>query len=110
MNNRATFAARSITTLFVGFLFWSMGGVAGWRTLQMQGMAHPRFLPKPGAAKLSPAQKTVSSDRDKLAVTRRMGDLLKDPAKLTDSDIAAAKAAWGAESAKMLAILRDSSR
>ena len=110
MNNRATLAARSLTTLFVGFLFWSWGA-RRWRTLQMQGMApYPRVMPKPEAAKLAPALKSVSSDRAKLDVTRRLSDAVKDPAKLTASDIAAAKATWGSDAAKMLSVLKDSSR
>jgi hypothetical protein len=105
MNNRLF--ARVLPAFYVGFLFWSWGGAAGWRTLQMQGMApYSRVITKPDAAK----QKAAPTQREKLALTRRVADAIKDPSRLTNADIAAAKTTWGSDSAKMLQILKDSSQ
>jgi hypothetical protein len=109
MNNRFSFRARALMTLAVGFLFWSWGGFAGWRTLQMQGMPQPplqifKKTPRKSATVKPP------SDKAKLELSNRLGDALKDPATVNSSDLAAVKAAWGKEAARMLAVLRDSAK
>ena len=121
MNIRYPVVSRVLPTLFVGFLFWSWGGFAGWRTLQMQGMPYPQFQAFEKAAGrkpmrqrewkgLTPAQKQSQSAQARVDLSRRMGDAVKDPAKIGKSDVAAAKAAWGADAAKMLSILQDSAQ
>jgi hypothetical protein len=110
MNNRVL--SRFLPAFFVGFLFWSWGGVAGWRTLQALGPAlNPASVPRAEAAKKSaPAPKTVPSEREKLSISRRLGDAVKEPAKLTPSDVARVGTALGDDAGKMLQLLRDASR
>jgi len=116
MNTRHSGVARVLPTLFVGFLFWSWGGFAGLRTLQMQGLPQPQSAAFEKPARKKPLPKgqwqglTPAQMQGRVDLSRRMGDALKDPKKIGKSDVAAAKAAWGADAAKMLAILQDSAQ
>lgn len=103
MNHRFPFLAAA---LFSGFLFWSWGGVAGWRTLQM--MPAPGFTAVSKAPAARPAKAAKAQAR--VALSRRLETALQDPAQITKADVSAVKAEFGKDAAKMLDILKESSR
>ena len=109
INGRHSLLARYLTPLLVGFLFWSMGGVAGWRVMQAGLAPYPGF--KAFTITKEPAvYKSAPTSKQKLELSRRLSDAVKQPGAITASDIAAVDDAWGKDAAKMLKILKDSSR
>ena len=107
MNNSNSFLSPLLATLFVGFLFLSWGGAGGWRTIQGAMTPYPNFQ---AFQKLPPAQRKAKSHQSRMELSNRLSEAVKDPAKISKSDIAEVKAAWGKDDARMLAILKDASR
>ena len=103
MNHRFPFLAAA---LFSGFLFWSWGGVAGWRTLQMMPAPGSPAFSKAAAARPAKAAKAQA----RVELSRRMESALQDPAKITKADVSDVKAAFGKDAGKMLNLLKESSR
>ena len=109
VNSRSSLLARYLTPLLVGFLFWSMGGVAGWRVMQA-GLAPYSGFKAFTAAKEPAVYKHAPTSKEKLELSRRLSEAVKQPGAITASDLAAVDDAWGKDAAKMLKILKDSSR
>ncbi len=108
MNNRSSIFSPILATLLVGFLFWSWGGAAGWRTITGAMTPYPNF--SAFQKKLPPAQQKAKSQQSRMELSNRLSEVVKDPAKISKSDLAEVKAAWGQDAARMLSILKDSSR
>ena len=108
MNTRISRFAPFAAAFFAGFLFLSMGGAAGWRTTQAGLLPYPGYQAfekapaKNGSGRLAPAQK--------VELSRRLGAAVKDPSSISGADLAAVNAAWGKDGAKLLSLLKDSSR
>jgi hypothetical protein len=113
MNSHFSRLAPAAAALFAGFLFISWGGSAGWRTLQNGMLLYPGFQAfekapsfkapaKNAANRLAPAQK--------VELSRRLGAAVKDPSSISSADLAAVNKTWGKDAAKMLSMLKDSSR
>lgn len=86
--------------LLAGAFFWS-----SW--LQTARLALTTRLPfvDGGAA----PQKRQPSARERLELSQLLGRAVKDPRHIDEADLRAVKKAWGAESERLLRLLRQSS-
>ena len=113
MNTRFSRFAPFAAALFAGFLFLSMSGAAGWRVMQSGLLPYPGYQ----AFVKAPVMKASSNNAEKplaaaqkIELSRRLGAAVKDPSSISGADLAAVNAAWGKDGAKLLSLLKDSSR
>jgi hypothetical protein len=67
-------------------------------------------LPRPLPAMSLAQRHAYGQQKAKLALSERMAAIARDPKQLKRSDLRKADKQWGAGSAKMLELLRDSAR
>jgi hypothetical protein len=113
--------ARVVLTLLAGMLFWSSWSLQTTRLALPPGtipyLQYKAFekavgapaLPKRQWKKLPAADQRQKSQRLKVQMSQRLSSVLADPAQIKSADVEAVKVAWGADSSKMLAMLRQSS-
>jgi hypothetical protein len=107
MNSSKTPLARAALTLFAGMMFWS-----SWSLQAARHAAPPAALkPLPRATGLPVLSGTRQpGPEQKLRLGQRLSQVVADPSRIAASDLEAVSAAWGSDSSRMLALLRETSR
>lgn len=121
MNAHKTALARVVLTLIAGMLLFSSWTLPAFRMAPPPAgaLSYPQLkafqkavgapaTPKADWKKIPAADKRAESAQMKLLLQRRLSAVVEQPKLIKKADVEAVRAAWGADSSKMLDLLRQS--